>query len=714
MDGEGEIAAVAPTLHHSASEVRPMRFRTGFAALIALFVGGAAANVSGQGRRVVLDVPYLTESEDSCGGAAAAMVFRYWGARDVAAGDLKACLDSGNNGVHTSSLMKAVAARGWRATSIPTQPGNGNGRPASGNVDDLAREVELGRPPIALIEVAPGIRHYVVILAVTGRDVVLHDPASRPFETMSLQSFSAAWNASGAWVLVVLPATEPVSKPRHRTIEATIPADLPIEARCATLIAQAVANSKAGDLAGSERNLVEASSRCPESAAGWRELAGLRFVNSRWEEARALASKAVELSPKDERSWQILGASLFLQGDALGALRAWNRVGDPRVEAVVVSGANRTRHSVIVDRIGLKPRDLLTPSAFRRAARRAADLPAATTASVRYFPHDDAGASVDVNVHEGRVFPWGAAALGNIAGRALILDEVKLPFAGPTGNGERIDVEYGWKRNRPRAAVRLTAPAPGVLPGLIVLEVARSRQTFDAAGAFGAGRIVEDRRGVRVGLEDWATGRIHWNVEGAFTRLAQGSFAALGGGLDTRLFDDRVALLADVAMWRPTAGGEGFDLGSVAAKWRQHVVPEAGGWSAEAGASFSSAAAPLSFWSGADVGASREAFLRGHKLLTEGIVTSDVFGRHLSFASVTYERPVRTFKFGTATIAAFVDAARASRGMVTDRAVAHVDAGLGVRLHSSQFGSIRVDLGYGLRDSSTAVSAGFMRTWPRR
>jgi hypothetical protein len=580
--------------------------------------------------------------------------------------------------------------------------------------DDLAKEVELGRPPIVLIEVAPNVRHYVVVVAVTHRDVVVLDPASRPYETMSRKQFAKSWTAAGNWALVVLPPNDPTSKPRHRTIDVTVPAGLPAQAECATLISQAVADAKAGDQAASERNLLLATSRCPENADAWRELAGLRFVNSQWEEAQALAEKAVKVAPEDQRSWRILAASLYLRGNALEALRAWNRAGEPRVETVIVSGANRTQEAVILERIGLESKDMLTPSAFRRAARRASDLPVATGAVVRFFPHDDEGASLEVDVHEGAAYPWTLSALGNIVGRGLFVHEVRIPFAGPTGNGERIDIEYGWKNNRPRAAVRLTAPAPGPLPGLIVLEWARSRQTFEVAGEFGEGRRVEDNKGVRIGLEDWATGRLHWNVDGRYNRIAQGPFVAFGAGLDTRWFDDRVAILVDGSSWYGTDGDRSFRLSSAAVKWRQRNRTAAGGFSAEAGAAGATQQTPLTFWSGADVGSSRQALLRGHKLLTDGVVTSQVFGRRFLFASATYDRPIRTFKFGTATIAGFVDSARPLNGILPTWDVTQVDIGFGARLHSSSYGSVRADFGYGLRDGSKAVSAAFVREWPRR
>ena len=685
--------------------MRPNRLLAGLTLFAIL---ASAVPASAQRSRIVLDVPYLTQKDDLSGGAAVVMVFKYWGSSDAVATDFRSLVDAREKGIPAGALVKAVSARGWRAALLSATSDSGR------TVDDVAKEVELGRPPIVLIEVAPNVRHYVVVIAVTDRDVVLLDPASRPYETMTRQQFAKSWTAAGTWALVVLPPNDPTSKPRHRTIDVTVPAGLPAKAECATLISQAVADSKAGDDAASERSLLLATARCPENADAWRELAGLRFVNSQWEEAQTLAEKAVKVAPEDQRSWRMLAASLYLRGNALEALRAWNRAGEPRVETVIVSGANRTREAVIRERIGLESQDLLTPSAFRRAARRASDLPVATDAVVRFFPHDDEGASLEVDVHEGAAYPWSVAGIGNMFGRALFIHEVRVPFAGPTGHGERIDLEYGWKRNRPRAAVRLTVPAPGPLPGLLVAEWTRTRQTFALAGEFGEGTRVEDSKGVMVGLEDWATSRIHWNVDGRYNRIVQGSFVAFGAGLDTRLLNDHAAILVDGSSWYGTDGGGSFRLTSAALKWRQRTSAALGGFTAEAGAAGASEQTPLTFWSGADVGSSRQALLRGHKLLTDGVVTSQVFGRRFLFASATYERPLRTFKFGTATLAAFVDSARPFNGIVPTWDITHVDIGFGARVHSSAYGSIRADFGYGLRDGSTAVSAAFVREWPRR
>ena len=81
--------------------------------LVAILASGAPA--SAQSSRVVLDVPYLTQKDGLGGGAAVAMVVRYWGSSDIAAGDFRPLVDAREQGIPTSALVKAVSTRGWRA-----------------------------------------------------------------------------------------------------------------------------------------------------------------------------------------------------------------------------------------------------------------------------------------------------------------------------------------------------------------------------------------------------------------------------------------------------------------------------------------------------------------------------------------------------------------------------------------------------------------------
>ncbi|PYQ47998.1 MAG: hypothetical protein DMF78_22320, partial [Acidobacteria bacterium] len=66
--------------------------------MLALLAGGSAyGQETAEGRAdpvVVLDVPFLAQTESLCGGAAASMVLRYWGDSDIQAGDFPAADDA--------------------------------------------------------------------------------------------------------------------------------------------------------------------------------------------------------------------------------------------------------------------------------------------------------------------------------------------------------------------------------------------------------------------------------------------------------------------------------------------------------------------------------------------------------------------------------------------------------------------------------------------
>jgi len=72
--------------------------------LLSLTAGAASAP---------LDVPYLPQTGDLCGGAAAAMVFRYWGDAHAAVAPFASLVDKSAHGIATSALVASVRASGW-------------------------------------------------------------------------------------------------------------------------------------------------------------------------------------------------------------------------------------------------------------------------------------------------------------------------------------------------------------------------------------------------------------------------------------------------------------------------------------------------------------------------------------------------------------------------------------------------------------------------
>ena len=63
---------------------------------------------------IALDVPYLSQTEAMCGGAAAAMVLRYWGDATAAVQQFGALVDRRAGGIATTMLVAAVEQRQWR------------------------------------------------------------------------------------------------------------------------------------------------------------------------------------------------------------------------------------------------------------------------------------------------------------------------------------------------------------------------------------------------------------------------------------------------------------------------------------------------------------------------------------------------------------------------------------------------------------------------
>src|SRR5688572_17238713 len=121
----------------------------------------------------LLDVPFISQSELLCGGAAAAMVLRYWGERGVTAESFAALVDRSASGIRTDTLVSDLTRRGWSVTGI------------AGSNETMRTELSSGRPVLTLIEDRPSVLHYIVVVAAHERGVVFHDPARAPFLVMS-------------------------------------------------------------------------------------------------------------------------------------------------------------------------------------------------------------------------------------------------------------------------------------------------------------------------------------------------------------------------------------------------------------------------------------------------------------------------------------------------------------------------------------------------
>ena len=628
-------------------------------------------------RLTLLDVPFLSQSEALCGGAAAAMVMRYWGAR-VSPEEFAPLVDREAGGIATGALARAVRERGWMAVA------------AAGTAALAQAELGAGRPVIALIEDRPGTFHYVVIVGWHDRAVVLHDPARTPYVLMHPSEFERRWLPGGRWMLAVAPS-RPVDTADARGSIARAP--VRGTESCAALVAEGVVHAQRNELGEAERLLARAAYECP-GAGPLRELAGVRLLQRRWPEVADLAGRAVALDRADAHAWRLLATSRYVSGDRAGALDAWNVAGDPVIDLVTVSGLERTTHRTVERRLGLAPETVLTRDALERARRRLDELPAAFLTRMEFVARAGGRAEVRAHVAERPVLPSGRLSWAAIGLRAAAAREVALGVAGVTGGGERIDARWRFWPNRPAAGLALRAPSAA---GVFSLELAAERQpftdpTFEAA----------ERFGVRASLGDWASGALRWEARGGVDRWrGRAAFGMAGGGV--RVQRGRLALAAAADAW---LGDRAFGMTHLRSAWRSTDEPRGMVVVLAGGAEWMHGTGPADVWPAADTGHARAALLRAHPILDDGRLRAERLGRRLAHATAEAQH---WWRVGPLPIGAaiFVDAAHTGRRL-SGPGIGDVDAGAGLRAAlPGRAGTLRVDLAHGLRDGRHAVSVGW-------
>jgi hypothetical protein len=133
-------------------------------------------------------------------------------------------------------------------------------------------------------------------------------------------------------------------------------------------------------------------------------------------------------------------------------------------------------------------------------------------------------------------------------------------------------------------------------------------------------------------------------------------------------------------------------------------------FTADLGVDAVTASAPFALWPGAGDGHGRPILLRAHPLLDDGVVDGPAFGRTLAHASAEAQRWFEHGKLIRLGVAGFTDAARASRGLSAADPPTLVDVGGGLRVRiPGVAGTVRVDLGVGVRDGARAASVGWQK-----
>lgn len=655
---------------------------------------------------VVLDVPYVAQTEALCGGAAVTMALRYWGDARTLPERFESVLTPDGSGILTHDLRAATAGLGWQALAL------------TGDLTTVERQLARGRPLIALIEVGPARHHYVTVVGRVGGRVVYHDPAVSPYRTMSDEAFLAAWAGGGRWAMLVLPrsGTPPLgpgpaggSAP-DRAGPDQEEADGPVASRerdsnCAATVDRAVRLARGGALDEAERLLRSANAACPADAVALREMAALRLRRGRPAEAAGLARASVERDPADNHAREILAASHFLTGKDVAALAEWNRI-EPVVLGEVTLGApTRTRNAPILALAGLEHGRPLSAERLAVGRKRLALLPAASSTRLAYRPLPNGRVAATASVAERPAVPSPIRLLAEL-GLGLVTERgIRVRSASPTGHGELWSFDWRWREPRRRVAVAVALPIAGPIPAVLTFGGAAERETYRFGGE--VPELREERRRAGVEASTWTTSWLRVSAGAAFDRWrdagAYGSVAA-----STRLsgLDDRLGLTLGGELWIGLGEDRRFARARAEMDWVSSRDRRGFVAAARLGARSATAAAPRSVWPGAGAGPGREARARGHDLLIDGRITGPLFGRRLLHGGFEVVRWAGAGPIDVG-LAGFVDlAAAGARPVGIVGGSFQTDAGIGLRLGLPGGDAIRLDVGRGLLDGEMAVSAG--------
>jgi predicted double-glycine peptidase len=657
---------------------------------------------------LTIDVPYLPQTDALCGGAAAAMVFRYWGDAHADPQQFASLIERrrGVAGIANDVLVNAIRSRGWRIEPLTNASG-----PVS-SLEALRKRLAAAQPVIVLLADRGDQYHYVVVSGLSDDAVVIHDPSWGPSRTIKVDRFTALWNASHNWAVVILPGDRPLTGNASPAANLAERPPLGTADPCDAAVADAVKEVQARGMSQADTVLGSLRPRCAQSPAFMRELAGFRFVQKKWDESESLARSVLERVPRDEYASSVLGAALFMQERPVAALRAWNAVDQPRLDSIRISGLTHSRYQTIVESIGLRQGVLLTADEFVRAGHRLEDLPDRASSRLSLRPGEDGFASVDVAIAERSGLPRGYADWAATGARAAIEREAAVAIPGGTGHGEVWTASWRWWADRPRVAVGFAAPRFAGLPGVWRVDGSWQAETYLRPDT---NDVRESRTRGTLTVSDWIGPRLRYAIRSGVDAWTSARKAALvGASLEQRLLDDRLAIGGDATTWVPIGSDDrnyGFSALAVHARMRT-LAPRTWAYDVTAGAVRVGESAPLAEWGGAGEGRARANLLRAHPLLDGGALDvsgNSQFGRTLRYASAEGQRWVGGLPLVRIALAAFVDVAQASRRVIATDGVTQTDVGAGARLRvPGAQGLLRIDVAHGLRDGATALTIGWM------
>jgi tetratricopeptide (TPR) repeat protein len=211
-------------------------------------------------------------------------------------------------------------------------------------------------------------------------------------------------------------------------------------------------------LAEADRALAAGQQLAPHDPRFPVERAGVAFKQKRYPEAARLLRRALRLAPADAYANDFLGTVYFLDGNLPAALKYWNRVGKPQINAVREDPVPRVSPALLDRAFAFSPAATLTLPQFLATESRVGGLGifAQHQFDLRALP----GGSFDIAFRSQERNGFGDTKLQAVIG--LLSD---LPFQGVTPEYDNIHRQainftslFRWDAQKRRINAELSAP----------------------------------------------------------------------------------------------------------------------------------------------------------------------------------------------------------------------------------------------------------------
>lgn len=459
-------------------------------------------------------------------------------------------------------------------------------------------------------------------------------------------------------------------------------------------VALAVARARLGRSAEAREAVDRALALDATRPEAFVESGGLHFLEHQYQAAaddfgRALARR------DDDYARRMRATALQLLGRSDEALEDWNRLGEPRLLGLEVSGLRHTRSRVVQRELTFQEGALLTRDQLRESRLRLREVGVFSLARLQPVPRGDGTAGLEAAFVERHGFgdPFALAAV--IAGDAF-RHQARISYTNVAGVGIVVWAYGRWEETQPRVAVGGSWPRPWGLPFNLRVEGEVTRPQFDLGGEpfrlraqgvdLRARRVVGPRT---VGEIGFLTRQRAYSVDRPDT--PSGRLAGLTARLEHRLLDGRRHRLEALADGLQTSDLMGSDVPATRGVVGLRYLGLVAGRDLEAPLAGSAVAVRLLAGAGAsdvplDVmfapGAGSEMLfpLRGHRQKDHGVLGAAPIGPRMILLNMEWRQRVWRKSAVELGVVALLDSVRMGDTAQGPARVSLQDAGLGVRL----------------------------------